>query len=213
MSTGNAMVTVRLNDLPPVPPMPAEGSSRLAPVERPSDFGTRMAYWWSRKAFGKVMTPIKVVCARMPGSMKALGGMLKFNSKGVQLDEDLQLLIGDLASQINGCASCIDLARASAVRSHRDLAKIDAVMEYRSNGKFSDRERAALAYVEEATRNKGVSDATFATLRRHFNEREIVEITWVNAFQNFFNLINRPLGIGSDGFCAITQAKAASQKS
>jgi len=209
MATSTAVANPRLNDLPTVPAMPAEGSSRLAPVEKPTGFGTRMAHWWSRKEFGKVMTPIRVVCARMPGSMKALGGMLKFSGKGIQLDEELQLLIGNLASQINGCASCIDMARKAAVRGHRDLAKIDVVMEYRTNSKFSDRERAALAYVEEATRNKGVSDTTFATLLRHFSEREIVEITWVNAFQNFFNLLNRPLGIGSDGFCAIAQAKAS----
>jgi AhpD family alkylhydroperoxidase len=213
MATSTATATPRLNDLPPVPPMPAEGSSRLEPVAKATDFGTRMAYWWSRKEFGKVMTPIRVVCARMPGSMKALGGMLKFSSKGIQLDEGLRLLIGNLASQINGCASCIDLARAAAVGSHQDLSKLDAVMDYRTSAKFSERERAALAYVEEATRNKGVSDSTFATLRRHFSEREIVEITWVNAFQNFFNLLNRPLGIGSDGFCAIAQAKASSQRS
>jgi AhpD family alkylhydroperoxidase len=213
MATSTAVANPQLNDLPPVPAMAAEGSSRLEPVEKAPDFGTRMAYWWSRKEFGKVMTPIRVVCARMPGSMKALGGMLKFNGKGIYLDAELQLLIGGLTSQINGCASCIDLARMAAVRGHQDLAKVDAVMDYRTNSKFSERERAALAYVEEATRNKGVSDTTFATLRRHFNEREIVEITWVNAFQNFFNLLNRPLGIGSDGFCAIAQAKAPSQRS
>ena len=203
----------KLSDLPAVPAMPSEGASRLRPVEKPTDFGTRMAYWWSRREFGRVMTPIRVVCARMPGSMKALGGILRFNAKGIQLDEELQLLIGNLTSQINGCANCIDLARMEAVRSHRDLAKIDAVLEYRTNAKFSERERAALAYAEEATRNKGVSDTTFETLRRQFNEREIVEITWVNAFQNFFNLVNRPLGIGSDGFCSIAQARAATGKS
>jgi alkylhydroperoxidase family enzyme len=213
MATSTAVANPRLNDLPPVPATPEEGSSRLEPVEKPTDFGTRMAYWWSRKEFGKVMTPIRVVCARMPGSMKALGGMLKFSGKGIQLDEELQLLIGNLTSKINGCSSCIDLARTAAVRDRKDLAKIDLVMEYRTNAKFSERERAALAYAEEATRNKGVADSTFAILRRHFSEREIVEITWVNAFQNFFNLLNRPLGIGSDGFCAIAQAKAASQRS
>jgi alkylhydroperoxidase family enzyme len=213
MATNAALTNPRQSDLPPVPAMAAEGCSRLEPVAKPTDFGTRMAYWWSRKEFGKVMTPIRVVCARMPGSMKALGGMLKFNNKGIQMNEELQLLIGNLTSQINGCSSCIDLARMAAVRGHRDLAKIDAVMDYRTNVKFSERERAALAYVEEASRNKGVSDTTFAILRRHFSEREIVEITWVNAFQNFFNLLNRPLGIGSDGFCAIAQAKASSQRS
>src|SRR5712691_248699 len=69
-------------------------------------------------------------------------------------------------------------------------------------------ESAALAYVEEVTRNKRASDATFETLRKHFSEREIVEITWLNAIENYYNLINIPLEIESDGFCAIAQAQA-----
>jgi AhpD family alkylhydroperoxidase len=210
MGTSETLTHARRTDLPAAPSVPMEGSSRLEPVESPKGFATRMAYWWSRKQFGKVMTPIRVVCARMPGSMNALGGMLKFNGKQIRLDPELQLLVADLASHINGCSACIDLGRAMAVRTHRDLAKIDAVLDYRTDPRFSERERAALTYAEEATRNKGVSDATFAALRRHFSDREIVEITWVNAFENFFNLINRPLGIGSDGFCAIAQAQASS---
>ena len=51
--------------------------------------------------------------------------------------------------------------------------------------------------------------ATFEALRRHFSEREIVEITWVNAVENYYNLINLPLGIESDGFCSLVQARAA----
>jgi len=54
-----------------------------------------------------------------------------------------------------------------------------------------------------------VSDATFAELQRHFNEREIVEITWLNALENYYNLINLPLGIESDGLCAIAERRAA----
>jgi AhpD family alkylhydroperoxidase len=212
MATTSAVLNSQLNDRSPVRAVPREGSSRLTPIERPRGFVLRMAYWGSRRQFGKVMTPIKVVCARMPGSLNALGGMLKFNTKGIRLDPGLQLLIGHLASQINGCAACLDLGRAMAVRTHVDLGKVDAVREYRTNPKFTDRERAALAYVEEATRARAVSDTTFVALRRHFDEREIVEITWVNAFQNFFNLLNRPLGIGSDGFCSIEQAKHASTR-
>jgi alkylhydroperoxidase family enzyme len=68
---------------------------------------------------------------------------------------------------------------------------------------------AALAYVEEATRHKRVSDATFEELRKHFDEREIVEITWLNAVENYYNLLNVPLEIDSDGFCAFAEARAA----
>jgi AhpD family alkylhydroperoxidase len=212
MATSTAGAHSRPPDLPPPPAMSADGASRLAPVERPSGLVMRMAYWGTKRQLGKVMTPIKVVCTRMPGSLQALGGMLKFSAKGIQLDQELQVLIGNLASQINGCASCIDMARALAVREHKDLAKVDAVLRYRTDPRFTAKERAALTYAEEATRNKAVSDATFESLRQHFNEREIVEITWVNAFQNFFNLINRPLGIGSDGLCSLAQARASSRR-
>ena len=89
------------------------------------------------------------------------------------------------------------------------LDKFDALPEYRTSPLFSERERAALDYVDEATRNKRVSDATFDALRPHFNDREIVELTWLNALENYYNLINLPLGIGSDGLCAIAQRRAA----
>ncbi|MGO9642184.1 MAG: hypothetical protein ACLP1Y_12880 [Candidatus Acidiferrales bacterium] len=64
-----------------------------------------------------------------------------------------------------------------------------------------------LAYVEEATRHKRVSDATFEALRKHFKDWEIVEITWLNAVENYYNPINLPLEIESDGLCAIAQAR------
>jgi alkylhydroperoxidase family enzyme len=89
------------------------------------------------------------------------------------------------------------------------MDKFNALSEYRTSPLFSERERAAMAYVEEATRHKRVSDPTFEALRKHFNEREIVEITWLNAVENYYNLINLPLEIESDGFCAIAQARTA----
>ena len=53
-----------------------------------------------------------------------------------------------------------------------------------------------------------MDDATFERLRKHFNEREIVEITWVNALANYYNLINVPLELEADGLCAIAQRRA-----
>ncbi len=179
---------------------------RLAPIEQPKGLLMRLAYWGTRRQFGKVMTPLKVVTARVPESAKLTMAIQKFQMKGLTLDLELQLLIADLASTINGCSFCLDLGRAMALRSNMGLAKFQALEEYRTSPLFTERERAALAYTEEATRNKHVSDATFESLRKHFSEREIVEITLVNAIENLYNLTNLPLGIGSDGFCAIPSA-------
>jgi alkylhydroperoxidase family enzyme len=114
-------------------------------------------------------------------------------------------MVTTLVSQINGCSFCLDIARAMAIREHLGMEKFDALEQYRTSPLFTDRERAALAYAEEATRHKRVSDATFEALRKRFIESEIVEITWLNAVENYYNLINLPLEIESDGLCAIAE--------
>jgi alkylhydroperoxidase family enzyme len=81
-------------------------------------------------------------------------------------------------------------------------------MEYQTSPLFSARERAALAFAEEATRHKQVSDAAFVALREHFSEPEIVEIVWLNAIHNSYSLVNVPLEIESGGLCAIAESQA-----
>ncbi|MGO9409865.1 MAG: carboxymuconolactone decarboxylase family protein [Spirochaetia bacterium] len=180
---------------------------RLQPIENPKGLFSRIAYWMVRRQFGKVMTPMKVMGPRMPGSMRLAYAITKFELKRIRLDHELHFMVATLASQINGCGFCIDLGRSMAIREQLEMEKFDALLEYRTSPLFSERERAALAYVEEATRSKRVSDATFEELRNHFSEREIAEITWVNALENYYNLQNLPLEIGSDGFCSIAQAR------
>ena len=182
---------------------------RLQPIDKPKGLMMRIAFWMTQRQFGKVMTPMKVIYPRMPEAMKVSYEIQKFETKGIRLDPALHLMVASLASEINGCSFCLDLAKAMAIREHIGMEKFNALLEYRTSPLFSERERAALAYVEEATRHKRVSDATFETLRKHFTEREIVEITWVNAVENYYNLINLPLGIESDGFCALAQQRAA----
>jgi len=61
---------------------------------------------------------------------------------------------------------------------------------------FTPAERAAIQFGEELTKNpKGVPDAVFAELRKHWNERQIVEITAVACLFNSFNRFNNALGV------------------
>jgi alkylhydroperoxidase family enzyme len=48
-----------------------------------------------------------------------------------------------------------------------------------------------------------VPDEVFAALRVHLSENEVVELTWLCAFTTYLNRLAVPLGIGSDGFCAL----------
>src|SRR5947207_8182451 len=140
---------------------------RLDPIEKPKGFIARMAYWGTRRRFGKVMTPMKVILARMPGSLRFSNAIAKFELNGIRLEPTLHYMLGVLASMINGCDFCTDLGRSMAIREHLGMEKFSALSEYRTNPLFSPRERAALAYAEEATRNRRVSHVTFARLRKH----------------------------------------------
>ena len=140
------------------------------------------------------------------GLFTAIG---KFETKGIHLDKDLHYSIAMFVSGINGCGFCLDFGRMMAVRDKMNMEKFNALPAYRTSQLFSDKERAALTFAEEVTRNKQATDGTFEELREYFSDREIVEITLLTAIQNFENLINIPLGIGSDGLCSIAQAKNA----
>jgi alkylhydroperoxidase family enzyme len=64
------------------------------------------------------------------------------------------------------------------------------------NAEFTPAERAAIAFGEELTRSpKGVAEEFFTELRKHWNERQIVEITAVACLFNSFNRFNNALGV------------------
>jgi alkylhydroperoxidase family enzyme len=176
---------------------------RLAPIEHPKEFKLRLAYWFTRRKFGKVITPMKVVSARVPKSLRASYEIAKMMEHGFSLDKGLQMLLHTHISELNQCFFCVDISHAYAVREHLSLERLQTLSTYRTNPLFTPAERAALAYVEEVTQTRTASDATFDDLRPHFTEQQIAEITLLNAFENFYNLTNRPLGIESDNLCAL----------
>ena len=182
---------------------------RLAAIERPPTLMARIAYWLCARQLGRVITPMKVVYARMPALFPLAYRLITIERKRLTLDKPLSHVVKTWVAMLNGCSFCVDIAKASAVLEHISLEKFQALPDRRSSPLFQDRERAALAYVEEATKARRVSDATFATLRKHFSEREIVELTWLNALENYYNLINLSLEIEQDGLCAIAQGRVA----
>ncbi|MCC6849174.1 MAG: carboxymuconolactone decarboxylase family protein [Deltaproteobacteria bacterium] len=182
---------------------------RLAPIEHPSTIVGKLAYWMTERRFGKVITPMKVIYARLPALFRHAYQQIRIVEKEISLDPTINVLVRTWPAMINECAFCVDIAKAGALYRHLTLEKLETLPSYRTSPLYDARERAALAYVEEATRHKHVDDATFAELRRHFDERQIVEITWLNALENYYNLLNLPLGIEADGLCALAARRTA----
>ncbi len=180
---------------------------RLQPIEEPRGLIMRVAYWMSRRQLGAVMSPLKVLYARSPKLGRLGYRMQTVVEKGLVLDEETRLLITTHASLINGCGFCADLHLAQVVQAKLGLEKFRALEEFATSPHFDDRERSLLAYTEEMTRHRKVADATFERLRAHWNEREIVEITWLNAVGNYYNLMAVALDIESDGLLDIALAR------
>ncbi len=181
---------------------------RLEPIDRAPNWIGRLASWWMRRQLGTVITPARVIYNRVPGMYRVSWSLLRLHQSGLHLPAELRLLVQTWVAMVNECRFCVDIARAAAVMEKIGLLKFEALPEWRTSPRFDARERAALAYAEEATRERRVSDETFEALRKQFSDREIAELTVLNAVENFYNLLNVPLGIEADGLCAMAQARS-----
>lgn len=180
---------------------------RLEPIVKPPTLLGRLLDAAVRGALGRSITPSQVVYNRVPAAWRISLAFQLFERFGAKLPEALRLLVTTRIAQINGCAFCQDIKRASAIRAELGIARFDALEDWRTSPVFSARERAALAFVEQATRTMRVDDETFAELARHFDEREIAELALSNAIENFYNRMNLSLGIdASDGLEALARA-------
>ncbi len=94
-------------------------------------------------------------------------------------------------SQINGCAYCVDLRARDLRKAGETDARIDALAGWYDSPLFSDREKAALAWVEAVTRIEGTHapDAAWSELREHFADKELADITYAAALMNAWNRV------------------------
>src|SRR5512135_2830540 len=113
-----------------------------------------------------------------PGAIKAMLDLEKYIA-GTGLEESLLNLVRMRASQINGCAYCIDMhskdARAAGETEQR-LYELDA---WRETPFYTEREMAALAWTEAVTKvfDGHVPDEVFERARSQFSEKELVNLT------------------------------------
>lgn len=180
--------------------------TKLAPIERPSGLMMKFVYWLSRKKFGKVVTPIKVITARLPLSFGMFVQKLEKLEQKYQLPQYLAVLVRTHVAQLNTCGFCIDIGKMEVINHYPDLQeKFFSVSSYKTSPVFTARERAALLFAEELTLYKKISDDTFAEAQRHFTERELVEIAWAVTREHIYNLMNRAFDIESDGLCQVPE--------
>ena len=124
-----------------------------------------------------------------PNAFKAVYQLENHVQTGSGLDADLIHLIKLRASQINGCAYCVDMHTKEARQHGLSEQWIALVCVWREASVFSARERAVLAWTEAVTNVSatGVPDADYEELREHFSEEEIANLTVAIGTINVWN--------------------------
>jgi AhpD family alkylhydroperoxidase len=109
------------------------------------------------------------------------------------LEKSLFELVKIRASQINGCAYCLDMHTKDARALGETEQRIYALSAWRETPFFDDRERAALEWTEALTRlgsPEGVPDDLYARVRQHFDEDAIVALTFAVVVINSWNRLS-----------------------
>src|SRR5215472_17109385 len=150
-----------------------KGRPFLSLIERPPGLMLKLVFFFVRRQFGKVITPLKVFVARMPAAFGSFFGKVAQLDKKLQLPAKTAAIIRERVASINTCLFCMDAARYYAMRELGDTARFDALAEYKTSPLFTEAERAALDYATELTRDKNVERATFDRLKAHYTVREI----------------------------------------
>jgi len=118
-------------------------------------------------------------------ALRELSASLASSSLGKKLLEMVFLR----ASQINGCAFCIDMHTRALLAEGEDLQRINSVLVWRETTFFSAREQAALAWAEALTdiSRSHAPDPLFEALQPHFSEAEIAELSFAVVAINGWN--------------------------
>ncbi|MGB2591473.1 MAG: carboxymuconolactone decarboxylase family protein [Candidatus Acidiferrum sp.] len=123
-----------------------------------------------------------------PEAQKALLALEQYIA-GCGLEHSLVHLLKMRASQINGCAYCLDMHSKDARALGETEQRLYELNAWRETPFYTDRERAALSWIESITlvSETHVPDSVYEEVRKQFNEKEIVDLTLVATAINAWN--------------------------
>ncbi len=124
----------------------------------------------------------------LPAGYSAMVGVQKVVDQS-KLDPKLLMLVVTRASQINGCAHCLDMHTKDAVALGEDPQRLHVLAAWREAPFYSDKERAALAWCESLTliAQTGAPDDVYQEVAKLFSSKELMELTFAIVAINGWN--------------------------
>lgn len=125
------------------------------------------------------MTPRINFYKAAPEAIQAMRGLEHYINQSSGLEPSLRELVKTRASQINGCAYCIDMHTKDARAAGETEQRLYALDAWRETPFYTERERAALEWTEAVTliAEDHVPDDVFQSVRQQFSEEELVKLT------------------------------------
>jgi len=173
----------------------ARPSPRLAPLPPEHTPELKDAFESMKKNLGFVPNSM-LILQRKPKIVKAMGELTAaiWDPEG-EVDRAFKRLVAHVASRAAGCQYCMAHTAGGALLFGIDPKKVEALWDFRTSPLYSEAERAALDFaIAAASQPNGVTDETFAQMREHWTENQIVEIAAVVAVFGFLNRWNDTMG-------------------
>ncbi|MEV7861748.1 carboxymuconolactone decarboxylase family protein [Streptomyces hirsutus] len=134
---------------------------------------------------------LKKVTPDVSAAMGSLHGTAVSAAQEAKVEPEILELIRIRASQINGCAFCLDMHTKDARAQGETEQRVYALNAWRETPFFTERERAALALTEAVTlvHDGHVPDAVYAEAAEVFDEQQIAALLWAATVINAYNRI------------------------
>src|SRR5439155_9114308 len=126
-----------------------------------------------------------------PEAFKAMLALDRSLHQASDIEPALAHLVKLRASQINGCAYCIDMHAKDLLAAGETAQRIYGLDAWRESPYYTDRERAALDWTEALTRiaDTHADDQIYEKVKSHFTDKELVDLTWTIAAINAWNRV------------------------
>ncbi|NJL07021.1 MAG: carboxymuconolactone decarboxylase family protein [Methylacidiphilales bacterium] len=164
-----------------------------------------------RDIIGRPVSQPVLLWARSPRVLAAFLRLYRaIDRASSPIEPTLRSLIMIRVSQINVCPFCVDLNASRALERGIPEDRLWALASFETSDRFSEREKAALAFAEAVTITGRTPDATLkARLKVAFSDDAIIEMAAIIAFQNMSSKFNAALDIPAEGICRVPIADGA----
>ena len=161
---------------------------------------TRVSYAIARRRFGDVPDPMRIY-AHNQAVMTAWSMHELATERATTVPARLKHLASMRAAMVAGCEWCLDFGSFLSKGHGVSEEEMRELPHYRESGAFDAVDKLVMEYADGMTRSPvNVSDELFATLREHFSEAQLVELTDIIALENYRARFNWAFGLEGQGF-------------